>query len=89
MRSQVIHDEIQAERNRQERKWGQQDHENLKWSAILQEEVGEVAKAILEEPSFECGYDEALRREVIQVAAVAVAWLEAIARQQGELHDGT
>ena len=48
-----------------------------------------LRKAILEEPPFECGYDEVLRREVIQVAAVAVAWLEAIARQQGELHDGT
>lgn len=41
--------------------------------AVLTEEVGEVARAYLE-------HDPAqLRAELIQVAAVAVAWLEALA----------
>lgn len=40
--------------------------------AILAEEAGEVAHAVLEKD------DENLKEELIQVAAVAVAWLEAI-----------
>lgn len=38
--------------------------------AVLTEEVGEVARAMLD------GDGEGLRRELVQVAAVAVAWLE-------------
>jgi len=45
------------------------------WSAILQEEVSEAVAAI--------GDDAALRRELVQVAAVAVAWIEAIDRRGG------
>ena len=42
--------------------------------AILVEEVGEVARAI-------CDRDpEHMREELIQVAAVAVAWVEALSR---------
>lgn len=46
------------------------------WSAILQEEVSEAVAAI--------GNAPALRRELVQVAAVAVAWVEAIDRRGGE-----
>jgi hypothetical protein len=38
--------------------------------AVLAEECGEVARAVLDHD------DEALRRELIQVAAVCAAWLE-------------
>lgn len=38
--------------------------------AVLSEECGEVARAVLDRDS------DALRRELTQVAAVAVAWLE-------------
>ena len=42
--------------------------------AILVEEVGEVARAI-------CDRDpEHMREELVQVAAVAVAWVEALSR---------
>lgn len=41
-------------------------------SAVLTEEVGEVAKALLEQDR------EGLRRELVQVAAVAHAWLESL-----------
>lgn len=62
---------INAERERQDRKWGEQaDHSPEKWLAILTEEVGETAEAILEHnrPN--------MIEELIQVAAVAVRWLE-------------
>lgn len=72
---------INAERDRQETKWGGR-HDwgsgscaapNLAATvkaAVLAEEAGEVARAVLDQ-------DEAgLRRELVQVAAVCVAWLE-------------
>ena len=40
--------------------------------AVLTEEVGEVARAMLD------GDRAGLRRELVQVAAVAVAWLESL-----------
>jgi hypothetical protein len=50
--------------------------------AILGEEVGEVARAILEAGYSQDGLDPVgdrdLRAEIVQVAAVAVAWVEAI-----------
>ena len=100
---------IRQERERQIRKWGQQDHADLppsqrpewihevrliertdllrahyevadeqgdmNWAMIPLEEVGEAideAKA---------GSDFDLRNELIQVAAVAAAWAEAIERR--------
>lgn len=64
--------DIVKERKRQDAKWGSQRHlDPLLWNAILGEEVGEVSKAILEK-------DPGLYDELIQVAAVATAWAEAI-----------
>jgi len=65
---------IQEERARQDRVWGQQDHDDLYWFAILMEEVGEVAKALVK------GKPTETRVELIQVSAVAVAWLESTER---------
>jgi NTP pyrophosphatase (non-canonical NTP hydrolase) len=47
--------------------------------AVLSEEVGEVARALLEasDLSNHKNYVE-LRKELIQVAAVAVAWIESL-----------
>ena len=39
-----IADEILDERERQNQKWGKQEHNLVEWTAILTEEVGEVAK---------------------------------------------
>lgn len=66
----AIFDLVIDERNRQTAKWGRQKHSNSTWNLILNEEVGEVAKAILEVE------DEGVFKELIQVIAVAVAWLE-------------
>ena len=68
--------EIETERARQDSKWGIQNHEPLKWNAILGEEFGEVSKAILENDT------ENYREELIQVAAVAIAAVESLDRQK-------
>lgn len=56
--------------------------------AILTEEVGEVAQQVLEQPDRRLAMDssgdrEHLRRELEQVAAVAVAWIESIFEEAG------
>ena len=66
--------EVMLERSRQDRKWGEQNHHPHKWTDILMEEVGERAKALLEDDPI--GY----RDECIQVAAVAVAMIESFDR---------
>lgn len=74
---------IDAERERQRTKWnGPEPH---KWgkgdcsshevadivkAAVLTEETGEVSRAVLDGMN--------LRAELVQVAAVAVAWLESL-----------
>ena len=66
---------IDRERDRQDEKWGgipgidRADHD-VKYPAILGEEFGEVCQAWLE------GDVANLRTELVQVAAVAVAWVE-------------
>ena len=64
-----IFDLIDRECDRQKEKWGKQTHFHFVWSAILLEEVGEVAKAILEKDWHQ------MRAELIQCAAVIVSWL--------------
>lgn len=72
---------IRAERERQREKWtgahdwgsgdcSSADVPSIVKVAVLTEECGEVARAVLD------GDAEGLRRELTQVAAVAVAWLE-------------
>jgi NTP pyrophosphatase (non-canonical NTP hydrolase) len=67
---------ILSERNKQDIKWGEQNHNIYKWLAILGEEVGEVNKAALEDK-----YDEVLA-ELIQIAAVSVAMIESLDRNR-------
>ena len=67
--------EVLTERERQDTKWGEQNHDPSWWVVIETEELGEVAKAV-----FEKELDE-YRQELIQVAAVAVAAVESLDRQ--------
>lgn len=75
--------ELHEERERQEEKFpGQQTHNSLNdWIVILGEEFGEVCRAVYElgkgNRGLEDGMDD-IRMECIQVAAVAVAMVEAI-----------
>lgn len=78
-----IYAAITAERGRQARKWNR-EHDwgygdcssvnlpNITKAAVLGEEVGEVQRAVLDLDR------DGLRRELVQVAAVAVAWLESM-----------
>lgn len=62
--------DVLRERTRQDEKWGEQNHDDLYWLGILMEEVGELAQGIIEgSPNY--------RKELVQIAAVAVAWAEA------------
>ena len=74
---------IVDERQRQDAKWGQQNHDDYRWLAILTEEVGELAQAALHD---EFGGKAAgtLRAELIQVAAVAMSWLECLDRNAND-----
>ncbi len=73
---------ILNERLRQDEKWGVQDHPDEIWLAILVEEVGELCEAVLHE-KFKMGGDKDVRTEAIQIAAVALAWIECHERQEG------
>jgi hypothetical protein len=83
MNQKTVFQLVSLERERQKRLWGG-DHE---WGngdcstngiadtvklAVLTEEAGEVARAVLQNDPGN------LKTELIQVAAVAVAWLESI-----------
>lgn len=84
----AIYADIDAERARQAAKWSGPHHwgagdcssadvpEPVK-VAVLVEEVGEVAMAMLDLERAD------LRRELVQVAAVAIAWVEALDREEG------
>jgi hypothetical protein len=72
---------IDAERGAQQAKWGgshlwgrgdcsSSDLPAIVKAAVLAEECGEVTRAVLEKDAI------ATRDELVQVAAVAVAWLE-------------
>lgn len=67
---------IYKELQRQELKWGEQNHSQADWFVILGEEVGEVARAIFEKQT------DNYREELIQVAAVCMAALENYDREQ-------
>ena len=66
---------VMGERRRQRRKWGKQEHDAFCWLTILTEEVGEAAQAALHD-EFGGWAAGTLYEEVLQVAAVAVQWLE-------------
>lgn len=81
--SAMVADEVLLERQRQDEKWGEQNHHPMEWLTILGEEVGEANKAALE-AHFK-GYGAQgdwsnYRAELIQVAAVAVAMVECLDR---------
>lgn len=59
--------QIGNERVKQTLKWGMQDHSLEKWTVILTEEVGELAKAVLEQDL------DGVKKEAVQIAAVAAA----------------
>ena len=79
---------VADERERQDQKWGEQNHPPCEWIAILVEEVGEATQEAL---NVRFGYEDhdasliRLRSELIQVAAVAVAFVECLDRAEAGL----
>lgn len=71
--------DVEAERLRQDQKWGEQNHAPMEWLSILGEEVGEVCQAANEAHWHQAPLAH-YREELIQVAAVAVAAVEALDR---------
>jgi len=79
--------EVAEERKRQDKKWGEQNHKPIEWCAILGEEVGEVNKCVVEskwaiDQDYEREQLQEYRKELIQVAAVAVSMIESLERNQ-------
>lgn len=73
--STVLHT-ITQERIEQDMKWGAyRDQPDMTWISILLKEVLEVAQATIEHDAVR------MKTELVQVAAVAIAWLEAIERE--------
>lgn len=74
--------EIDNERENQLARWGQQQHSAAHWLAIAGEEFGEVAQRVCRADIPPIGDIDRrrelreLRHELVQLAAVCVAWLE-------------
>lgn len=76
---------IEFERNRQDSKWGEQNHPPEKWTSILGEEFGEYCQAVNEtvfnnaDKKHLGGYENMIK-ELTHVAAVAVGAMECLMR---------
>lgn len=79
---------VNAERDRQDSKWGEQNHVLPLWLGILGEEYGELCQAVNEtvfdngpEERQKGGYENVMT-EACQVAAVAVSIMECLERNR-------
>ena len=93
IREKVVLDII-TERGRQDFKWGEQNHDPMTWIPILAEEVGEAAQEALRirfnKKSGKLGQEfwrSRYREEMIQCAAVAMAAVECLDRDQSGWRD--
>ena len=76
--------EVHRELDRQDAMWGQQNHDMADYYTILGEEFGEVGKAICESKLQKMTDRHEIRKELIQLAAVAVAMAESFDRQEAK-----
>ncbi len=75
-------EKVRAERGLQDARWGDQSSKtDLQGLSVEMEELGEVARALNDNNI------KQLKEEVIQVAAVAVVWLEALNRREERKKD--
>jgi hypothetical protein len=74
---------VRKERDRQDSKWGEQNHFVDKWTGIIGEEFGELCEAI-NETVFDNGSDkggyENMMKEASHVAATAIGLMECLLR---------
>lgn len=77
--------DVLHERFRQDQKWGEQNHDPFLYGTVLLEEMGEFAQASLQTRfGGEKGGAENMRKEAVQVAAVALAIVECLDRKKWE-----
>ena len=90
-RTQSILAEVAAERENQDATWGEQNHSPEVWLMILGEEVGEANRSALQawvagrHDGKRSGWRRLLheyRAELIQVAAVSIAMIESLDRNE-------
>lgn len=79
--------DVAAERERQDVKWGEQNHDDAHWAPILGEEFGEAMTEVNNILWYKGEIKKEvliqhLREELVQVAAVAVAWIECFDRRE-------
>ena len=74
----LVLDHIRAERERQIAKHGDHRRDAGTCALILNEETGEVARAVLECNQLVERDHQTLYEELVQTAAVAVAWAEQV-----------
>lgn len=79
--SEVHRERIRAHKKHDANGWSMEKREwtDPVWLPVLTEEVGEVARVLCEgEDGMTAEHRDHLREELIQVAAMAVAWIDAI-----------
>lgn len=80
---------VKDERDRQDAEFGKQEHDPAYWLAILGKQTGQLGEAVVQHkwsgPFAKAMLTHKMYNECAQVAAVAVAMMEAIAR--GEIPD--
>lgn len=103
--TEVVLDDIEHERERQDGKWGEQNHPNgtggpvaIEHADYIRRQTDKAAEAgrltwkdILDEETAEAFAEDdpvKLREELVQVAAVAASWVEALDRRQHEESEG-
>jgi len=78
--------QIREERERQDSKWGEQNHGMAYWLAIIMEELGEASECVVKIDLGEGGKSwQEFREEMIQVAAVCVSAIECFDRNNGKV----
>jgi NTP pyrophosphatase (non-canonical NTP hydrolase) len=77
-----ILNDVFDERDRQDNKWGEQNHPDEWWLPILVEEIGELSEAMLD-AHFGMSPDKPtdVRKELVEAIAVGIAWLECMDRR--------
>ncbi len=78
-----IVNDIFQERKRQDAKWGEQNHDDERWLAILTEEVGELAQEVLHD-EFRGKAAGKAQTELRHFVAVGAQWLEHFERRKRE-----
>jgi hypothetical protein len=72
---------IEDERERQDKLWGLQDHEDFVWSSILMGEIGDLSKVLLR---YNDDDSSDIEKEIIHCSAVLCNMFENIQREVGE-----